>query len=112
MHPGHRLRHLVSTRPSMSAAEHTCQGQQFVCDEDGRVVLAAIEGFLAPLAKISLHNFASALDRVCLGGLLCFAETVSPVEAAVGGGAGVVARVAPARRESTCLRGPCSSRPP
>ena len=71
---------------------HTCQGQQFVCDEDGCVVLAAVEGFLAPLTKIFLHNFAIASDTVCLGRSAGFSveKNVSPVEVAVGGGAVMV----------------------
>ena len=85
MHLDHRLCYPVSMRWSMCAAEHTCQGQQFVCDKDGCVVLAAIEGFLAPLTKIFLHNVAIASNRVYLARSVCFFKTVSPVEVAVGG---------------------------
>jgi hypothetical protein len=87
MHLDRRLCNLVSIRVSVGGVEHTRQCQQFICDKDGCVVLAAIECFLAPLAKIFLHDAAIASGRMLSGGLLHVCQKISPVVIEVGGGA-------------------------
>jgi hypothetical protein len=65
---------------------HTSKRKQLVRDEDGRVVLAAVEGFLAPFAKVLLHNSVMARAKACFRQLVYVVTSrLSPVVVAVGG---------------------------
>jgi hypothetical protein len=87
MHRGRPLCGHISMRIYGGVVCHTGKGKQLVRDEDGRVVLAPVEGFLAPFAKVLLHSFVIAWAKVCSRELVYVISMMSPVVVAVGGGA-------------------------
>lgn len=75
MHPGQSLHIEVSpVGCTCDGGALTGQGQQFVANKDGRIVLMSIEGILAPIAQKRLHGSAQVIGLLAK---CCLVETAT-----------------------------------